>query len=192
MTARIEPRRWSVTGSAGFLGSQLVDELLHQGHTVLGLDNLKWGHLENVRQHSHKKSFRFAQVNVRDYPKVSAALSEFKPEYVAHLAALHYIPAAVMDPVSTVGINVLGTQVVVSAALEVGATRIFFASTGDVYGPSEDAHLETEVPAPFNIYGVTKLQGEQLLEIAARGHLESHFIIGRLFNLYGPGETILT
>ena len=74
-----------------------------------------------------------------------------------------------MDPVSTVGINVLGTQVVVSAALEVGATAV--ASTGDVYGPSEDAHLETEVPAPFNIYGVTKLQGEQLLEIAARGHL---------------------
>jgi UDP-glucose 4-epimerase len=189
VSSQIEALRWVVTGAAGFLGSQLVDELLLRGQMVLALDNLEWGRVENIQRHSRQSSFRFAQIDIRDFGNLTAVLSDFGPDCVAHLAALHYIPAAMADPVSTVAINVLGTQAVLTAALVAGATRIWFASTGDVYGPSEEAHLETEIPRPFNIYGLTKLQSEQLIEIAAQSHPECNFVIGRLFNLYGPGET---
>jgi UDP-glucose 4-epimerase len=189
MTNNVELSRWVVTGAAGFLGSQLVDELLFRGRIVLGLDSLEWGHVGNIRRHSQNRSFSFDQLDIRDYGRLCRALDEFKPDCVAHLAALHYIPAAMADPVSTVAINVLGTQTVLTAALLAGTNRFWFASTGDVYAPSEQAHLETEVPCPFNIYGLTKLQSEQLLTLAADSHPDRHFVIGRLFNLYGPGET---
>lgn len=181
--------RWLVTGAAGFLGSHLIDELLQRGKVVLGLDSLDWGLADNIRRHLSDSSFSFAQIDIRDSRSLSVAMADYRPEYVVHLAALHYIPAAVADPVSTVSINVLGTQIVLKAALDAGATRIWFASTGDIYAPSETPHLETEVPKPFNVYGLTKLQGEQLIDLAANDYPERQFVIGRLFNLYGPGET---
>ena len=189
MTLSTESSRWVVTGAAGFLGSQLVYELLRKGHEVLALDNLAWGRADNVTRYSHHPSFRFVQLDIRNHCAVSNAVREFKPQCVAHLAALHYIPAAIADPISTVAINVLGTQTVITASLAGGATRIWFASTGDVYAPSDEAHIETEVPRPFNIYGLTKLQGEQLIDLTTRDRPDIHFVIGRLFNLYGPGET---
>src|SRR5262249_35586559 len=108
---------------------------------------------------------------------------------VVHLAALHYIPAAVKDPVLAVSSNVLATQVLLSAAVASEVKRFFFASTGDVYAPARSPHRETDPIGPFNIYGLTKPEREPLLPLTAAATPETRFVIGRLFNLYGPRET---
>ncbi len=189
MSAAVESGRWLVTGAAGFLGSHLVDELLGMGAEVLALDNLAWGAPHNVNRHVGNQSFQFVQSDIRDQAALAQVMKRFRPQCVAHLAALHYIPAAVADPVSTVGINVYGTQVLLSAALACAVDRIWFASTGDIYPSSDLPHREDDPPGPFDIYGLTKLQGEQLMALAARTHPEKHIVAGRLFNLYGPRET---
>jgi UDP-glucose 4-epimerase len=105
---------------------------------------------------------------------------------VIHLAALHFIPAAMRDTALAVSLNLHGTQAVLSAN-NVG--RFCFASTADIYKASEQPHHESSPVGPFNIYGLTKLMGEQLVQLEAGMHPERHFVIARLFNLYGPRET---
>lgn len=182
-------RPWLVTGAAGFLGSYVVEELLGRGRSVVALDGLQWGRLDFLAPSLARPGCTFVAADLRDASATARILTQFRPSCVVHLAALHYIPAAVADPALAVGINVLGTQSLLSACVASGVERFWFASTGDVYAPSEDPHREDEPPAPFNIYGLTKWQGEQLVALASRNHPRMRFAIGRLFNLYGPRET---
>jgi UDP-glucose 4-epimerase len=108
---------------------------------------------------------------------------------VVHLAALHFIPAAMKDPALAVSLNVHGTQSLLSASRNSKVSRFWFSSTADVYKASEAAHHESGAIGPFNIYGVTKWMGEQLVHLESNIRPECHFINGRLFNLYGPHET---
>ncbi|MGD0119102.1 MAG: GDP-mannose 4,6-dehydratase [Candidatus Binatus sp.] len=182
-------RAWMVTGAAGFLGSHVVEELLGRGARVVGVDNLDWGNPAHLQAFADNGRFTFAKVDIRDSAAVLRVTKEFSPAYMIHLAALHYIPAAMADPAATVSINVHGTQVMLSAAQAAGVERFFFASTGDVYRPAEQPHRESDSIEPFNIYGLSKLLGEKLLELASKERPQAHFVVGRLFNLYGPRET---
>lgn len=182
-------RSWLITGAAGFLGSHLVEHLIARDLPVVAVDNLSWGRLEHLQSFRERSSFRFVNADVRDVQAMKRTLEEYRPAVVVHLAALHYIPAAVADPALTVSVNVHGTQVVLSAAIGAHVERFWFASTGDVYAPAETPHRECDSLAPFNIYGLSKAQGEQLIQLAAAEQPRTHFVIGRLFNLYGPRET---
>jgi UDP-glucose 4-epimerase len=102
---------------------------------------------------------------------------------------LHFIPAAMRNPGLAVSLNVHGTQTLLSACRESKVSRFWFSSTADVYKASDQAHHESSPIGPFNIYGVTKWMGEQLVQLEAGMRPDCHFIIGRLFNLYGPHET---
>lgn len=184
-----EDRPWLVTGAAGFLGSHVVEELLGRGRRVVALDSLQWGRLDFLKASLEQPACQFVAADLRDAKTTAELLKTFRPAAVIHLAALHYIPAAVADPALAVGINVLGTQSLLAACEGAGVDRFWFASTGDVYAPSEAPHREEETPEPFNIYGLTKWQGEQLVALASRNQPECRFVIGRLFNLYGPRET---
>ena len=191
MSANVsDPERpWLVTGAAGFLGSYVVEELLRRGRRVVALDGLQWGRLDFLAPSLEQPGCTFVAADLRDASATARIVAQFRPSSVIHLAALHYIPAAVADPALAVGINVLGTQSLLAACAVSGVERFWFASTGDVYAPSESPHREDEAPAPFNIYGLTKWQGEQLVALASRNHPGMRFAIGRLFNLYGPRET---
>lgn len=182
-------RPWLVTGAAGFLGSYVVEELLRRGRPVVALDGLQWGRLEYLAPSLAAPGCTLVAADLRDASATARLLAQFRPSCVVHLAALHYIPAAVADPALAVGINVLGTQSLLSACAASGVERFWFASTGDVYAPSESPHREDEAPMPFNIYGLTKWQGEQLVSLASRNEPRMRFAVGRLFNLYGPRET---
>ena len=182
-------RPWLVTGAAGFLGSHVVEDLLGRGTPVVALDNLQWGRLDFLAPSLKNPDCTLAVADIRDAAATRTLFERFRPEAVVHLAALHYIPACVADPALAVGINVLGTQSVLSASRAAGVERFWFASTGDVYPPAESPHREEDLPAPFNIYGLTKSQGEALVGLEARERPSARFAIGRLFNLYGPRET---
>ena len=184
-----EERPWLVTGAAGFLGSHLVEQLLERSIKVVGLDDLSWGRQQNIAAGLKHDNFQFVQADIRDGEAVSQTLAQFRPSVIVHLAALHYIPAAVANPPLALSINVLGTQTILSAAMKYDVERLWFASTGDVYAPSETPHNENDTLEPFNIYGLSKLQGEQLMCLMAQSQPTKHFIIGRLFNLYGTRET---
>lgn len=181
-------RPWFVTGAAGFLGSHVIDECLRRGRNIVAIDNLSWGKAEHLAA-AQPGAMQLVVADIRDADGTAKLFARYRPQAVIHLAALHYIPAAIADPPLAVGINVQGTESVLSAAAAAGVERLYFASTGDVYAPQEGALREDSPIAPFNIYGLTKLMGEQLVALAARNRPELCAVVGRLFNLYGPRET---
>lgn len=182
-------RPWVVTGAAGYLGSHVTEQLLSRGIPVVAVDNFSGGRREYVQPHLANPRFKLEELDIRNSAALTAAFKRHEPTAVVHLAALHFIPAAIADPPLAVSLNVHGTQCVLSAARAVNTQRVWFASTGDVYAPSEQPHKEEQERSPFNIYGLTKSIGEQLIALESRIRPDAHFFIGRLFNLYGPRET---
>jgi UDP-glucose 4-epimerase len=189
LQTRMNSQPWLVTGAAGFLGSHTVEHLLSRQFPVIAVDNLSTGNWQFLVPFAHNPLFSFVCQDMRDEAGLTALLQAKRPAAVIHLAALHFIPAAMRDPGLTVGLNVHGTQCVLSAARAAGVLRFWFASTADVYKPIAQPHHESGEIGPFNIYGLTKWMGEKLVQLEAEAHPERHFVIGRLFNLYGPRET---
>jgi UDP-glucose 4-epimerase len=181
---------WLVTGAAGFLGSHVVEQLLRRHVPVIGLDNLSSGKWEFLAPFASNQLFKFVCKDIRDEAGLVELFRRERPEVVIHLAALHFIPAAMRDPGLAVSLNVHGTQTLLSACRDSKVSRFWFSSTADVYKASDTAHHEQSSPiGPFNIYGVTKWMGEQLVHLESSVRPECHFVNGRLFNLYGPHET---
>jgi UDP-glucose 4-epimerase len=178
-----------VTGAAGFLGSHVVEQLLNKDAHVIGVDNFYSGHRDFLHPFESNPKFKLAELDIRDFDALSELMCSVRPDVVIHLAALHFIPAAIADPTFTVSLNVHGTQSVLTASRLANVETFWFASTGDVYAPSDLPHTENSAIAPFNIYGLTKLMGEQLISLESRYRPDAKFIVGRLFNLYGVRET---
>ena len=178
---------WAITGAAGFLGSHVVESLLARGIPVLAIDDFSVGRREYLPQ-GHA-GLTVAEVDIRRPAELSALFQQYRPTVVMHFAALHYIPACSADPTRTLDLNVVGTQSVLQAARLVEVPRLLFTSTGDVYLPSETPHREDDSIAPFTIYGLSKVMGEQLIALESRLRPTARFTVARLFNLYGPRET---
>jgi UDP-glucose 4-epimerase len=185
----MNPQPWLVTGAAGFLGSHVVAQLLSREIPVIGVDNLSTGKWQFLTPFATNPKFKFVCEDIRHEAALVDLCRKEMPSTVVHLAALHFIPAAMRDPSLTVSLNVHGTQCVLSAARAAQVSRFWFASTADVYKPIVAPHSETGEVAPFNIYGLTKWIGEKLLQLESDARPEAQFVIGRLFNLYGPHET---
>jgi UDP-glucose 4-epimerase len=164
-----------ITGGAGFVGAHLTHRLAAAGHEVLVYDNLSTG-----------RPGPFCAVgDLLDSPLLNSTMGAFRPDAVVHLAALHFIPDCEREPARTLRINVEGTQNVLAAATLCPTKPNFvFASTAAVYDTSDRYHHEEDRPAPSEIYGMTKLFGEQLVRASGLP-----YSIARLFNVYGPGET---
>ena len=180
---------WVVTGAAGFLGSHVVEQLLKRQIPVIGIDNLSGGKWQFLAPFAGNPLFKFHCTDIRDEAALIEIFRRERPSVVVHLAALHFIPATMRNPGLAVSLNVHGTQTLFSACRDTKVERVWFSSTADVYKASEEAHHESSTIGPFNIYGVTKWMGEQLVRLEGSMRPECHFVIGRLFNLYGPHET---
>lgn len=175
-----------VTGGAGFIGSHLADRLVAQGYRVIVLDNLTKGARGNVEHLLGCGRFELEVGDLRDEAVLQRVADRGPFDVIYHLAAMHYIPECIAQPVQTLAVNVVGTQALLSA---VPGRRVVLASTGDVYAPKESPHREIDPQEPFNVYGLSKSFGERVLEAQSRVLRTTTFVVARLFNVYGPRET---
>lgn len=183
-------KTWLVTGVAGFLGSHVAEQLLKKQQKVVGIDNFSWGKKSNIELFKNDNNFELISADIRDSEKMKQIVQSVRPEYVIHLAALHFIPDAIKNPTLAVDINIKGTQSVLDA-LDPRTVKVFwFASTGDVYKKTDDNLVEGQTPLePFNIYGISKHICEQLIAHKSNLNNDIQFVIGRIFNLIGIRET---
>ena len=176
--------RYLVTGGAGFIGSNTVDELVRRGHSVVVLDDLSSGKEDNLAEIRNK--ITFMKGSITDIEVVRKAMHE--AEYVLHLAARTSVPRSVKDPIETNKINIDGTLNVLVAARDAKVKRVVFAASSSAYGETPTLpKVETMQPAPISPYGVTKFVGELYAQTFGRCYgLENVSV--RYFNIFGPRQ----
>ncbi len=176
--------RYLVTGGAGFIGSNIVKELVSRGDFVKVIDNFSTGRKENIE--SFVKKIDLIEGDLRKIEDVRAAVSGV--DFVLHQAAIPSVPRSVDDPVSTNSSNVDGTLNLLVAAKNAGVRRVVVVSSSSVYGNTEKLpKVETMAPNPASPYAVSKyaeeLYGKVFYEIYG---LETVSL--RYFNVFGPNQ----
>ncbi|GAC1619571.1 MAG: SDR family oxidoreductase [Candidatus Acidiferrum sp.] len=176
--------RYMVTGGAGFIGSNTVDELVKRGHSVVVLDDLSAGKEDNLAEVRNK--ITFMKASITDLEAVRKAVHE--AECVIHLAARTSVPRSMKDPIETNRTNVDGTLNVLVAARDAKVKRIVFAASSSAYGETPLLpKVESMQPAPISPYGVTKYVGELYAQTFGRCYgLENVSL--RYFNIFGPRQ----
>ena len=176
--------RYLVTGGAGFIGSNTVDELVRRGHSVVVLDDLSSGKEDNLAEIRNK--ITFIKGSITDIEVVRKAMHE--AECVLHLAARTSVPRSVKDPIETNKINIDGTLNVLVAAKELKVKRVVFAASSSAYGETPTLpKVETMRPQPISPYGVTKFVGELYGQTFGCCYgLENVSL--RYFNIFGPRQ----
>lgn len=176
--------RYVVTGGAGFIGSNTVDELVRRGLSVVVLDDLSSGKEENLAEVRNK--ITLIKGSITDIEVVRKAMHE--AEYVLHLAARTSVPRSVKDPLETNKVNIDGTLNVLIAARDAKVKRVVFAASSSAYGETPTLpKSEIMQPAPLSPYGVTKYVGELYAQTFGRCYgLENVSL--RYFNIFGPRQ----
>jgi len=181
-----------VTGGAGFIGSNLVDRLLAEGHSVDVVDNLSTGSMANLAEarRSRVGHVTFHQLDVRS-PDLAELMNKCRPEVVFHLAAQADVRVSVSDPLFDADVNVMGSLRVLEGARSSGAHKVVFASSGGtIYGDPDPSGLpvkESHPQRPLSPYGVSKkVVGDYLVAYRDLHNLE--FTALALANVYGPRQ----
>ena len=176
--------RYLVTGGAGFIGSNTVDELVRRGHGVVVLDDLSSGKEDNLAEVRTK--ITFMKGSITDIEAVQKAMVQ--ADYVIHLAARTSVPRSVKDPVDTNRINVDGTLNVLVAARDNKVKRVVFAASSSAYGDTPTLPKSEDMQSvPISPYGVSKYVGELYAQTFGRCYgLEN--VCLRYFNIFGPRQ----
>ena len=183
------PRRWLVTGAAGFIGSALVEQLLRLGQAVVGIDNFVTGRRENLDDVARvvgpeaARRYEFIEGDIRDLDACRRAVRGV--EICLHQAALGSVPRSLDDPLSSHQTNVDGFIHVLLAAREARVRRFVYASSSSVYGDHPGLpKVEDAIGEPLSPYAATKRVDEIYAGVWQRAYgLE---LIGlRYFNVFG-------
>jgi UDP-N-acetylglucosamine/UDP-N-acetylgalactosamine 4-epimerase len=189
---RQRPRRWLVTGAAGFIGSHLVERLLELGQWVRGVDNFSTGHPQNVIDvvravgSRHAARLEFIEADIRHRERCAEMVDGV--EVVLHQAALGSVPRSITEPLATHGSNVDGFVNVLDAMRERGVRRMVYASSSSVYGDEpSDEKVEQRIGRALSPYATSKLVDEHYADVFARVYgLELAAL--RYFNVFGPRQ----
>lgn len=182
-----------VTGGAGFIGSNLIDQLLQEGHIITNIDNFDNFYNEdvkraNIESHLLSKNYSLIEVDICDYDDLDSAIQE-DVDVIIHLAAKAGVRPSIENPIRYQEVNVKGTQNLLEIAKRKGIKQFVFASSSSVYGKNPNVPWREKelMLQPISPYASTKISGELL------GHVYSHlynirFIALRFFTVYGPRQ----
>ncbi len=173
-----------VTGGAGFIGSNLAEELIRLGAKVRIVDNFVTGFRENLEEISG--GFEFVEADVADKEAMVKAVAGV--EMIFHQAALPSVPRSVDNPSETHEACVNGTFNLLSAAKDAGVKRVVYAASSSAYGDQQTLpKTETMAPEPLSPYAAAKLTGEYYCRVFSQVYgLETYSL--RYFNVFGPRQ----
>lgn len=172
-----------VTGGAGFIGSNLCEDLLNKGYWVRCLDNFSTGKRENIKHLLNNPNFELIEEDIRNFEACSLACKEI--DFVLHQAALGSVPRSINDPITSNEVNVGGFLNMIKAASENQVKRFVYAASSSTYGDSKALpKVEENIGKPLSPYAVTKLVNEIYADVF-------HKVYGidtiglRYFNVFG-------
>ncbi len=175
-----------VTGGAGFIGSNLVDAFVGEGHDVTIVDNFSTGSVDNLNPNA-----KFFRVDIRD-TDINKVFDEGKFDVMAHLAAQMDVRHSVADPMFDASVNIVGTLNLLQNCIRTGVKKVVFSSTGGaVYGEQDYFPADEKHPTrPLSPYGIAKLAVEKYLFFyhAVYG---LKYVVLRYANVYGPRQNPL-
>jgi UDP-glucose 4-epimerase len=175
-------QRVLITGGAGFIGSHLAETLVDLGASVMVMDDLSGGSLENLQSFG---PVEFVQASLLDREILADCTRGCR--YVFHQAALGSVPRSVEQPRRYGHVNVEGTQNVLEAARMAGVQRVLFAASSSAYGDNDVPWIETMPVRPRSPYAATKVAGEALLAAYSASYgLDTASL--RYFNIFGPRQ----
>ena len=183
LNSKISNTRVLVTGGAGFIGSNLCEDLLRYDNKVVCLDNFSTGRIENIREFLDHKNFKLIVGDIRNQEDCKKAADGI--EIILQQAALGSVPRSVNDPVTTNAVNISGFLNMLIAARDAKVRRFIYAASSSTYGDSETLpKIEEIIGRPLSPYAVTKYVNELYAHVFALNYgLET---IGlRYFNVYG-------
>ena len=189
---RHSPRRWLITGVAGFIGSHLLEALLKLDQTVVGLDNYATGYARNLEEVKDLvgppawRNFNFIEGDIRSLADCRSACADV--DFVLHHAALGSVPRSVEDPLSTHESNLTGFVNMLVAARDAGVARFMYAASSSTYGDHPGLpKVEDAIGRPLSPYAVTKYANELYADVFARCYGLSSIGL-RYFNIFGPRQ----
>lgn len=184
-----------VTGAMGFIASNLIGDLLNQGHSVLGIDNLSKASINPTdrikkKAQSNWKNFKFYSVDICDYTTMATIIAaNFVPDAIIHLAAVGSVPLSFNMPSNTMKSNVFGFSNMLELLRIFEIKRFIFASSSSVYGSSSiNPRVEGQEGKSLSPYAMSKKINEEMAILLTPMH--THFIGLRFFNVYGPGQSL--
>lgn len=172
-----------VTGGAGFIGSNIADAYIAAGHSVVIVDDLSSGTIENINPKA-----KFYQLNIQS-PEIERIFKEQKIQVINHHAAQMDVRRSVADPRFDASVNILGMLNTLELGVQYGVTKVIFASTGGaIYGEQDYFPADEQHPlCPLSPYGITKLATEKYLFYYQAVH-GIQYVILRYANVYGPRQ----
>ncbi|MFH1583385.1 MAG: NAD-dependent epimerase/dehydratase family protein [Candidatus Falkowbacteria bacterium] len=172
-----------VTGGAGFIGSNLVDELINQRHEVVVIDNLATGKKENLNAKA-----KFIEADIRDLEKIKPLFSSI--DYIFHLAAFPRVQPSIEDPATANDINLNGTLNVLIAARDAKVKKVIYSASSSAYGDQEKMPLTEDMPAhALSPYGLQKYVGELYCRLFSDIYGLPTVSL-RYFNVYGRRQAL--
>lgn len=187
-----KPRHWLVTGSAGFIGSHLLETLLASGHRVTSLDNFSTGHqanLDDVQQKVGAEAWsrhRFVEGDIRDLEQCRSVCKDV--ELVLHQAALGSVPRSIDDPLLSHDSNVNGFLNMLVAARDARVRRFVFAGSSATYGDHPGLpKVEDQIGESLSPYAVTKHINELYARVFGKCY-DFPWVALRYFNVFGPRQ----
>lgn len=176
-----------ITGGAGFIGSNLCEHFVSNGNSVVCMDNLSTGKLENIQSLMSAENFTFVESDIRELESCRQAVKEC--DYVLHQAALGSVPRSINDPKTTNDVNVGGFLNMLIAAKDEGVKRFVYAASSSTYGDSKMLpKVEDKIGKPQSPYAITKYVNELYAENFSK--LYGIETIGlRYFNVFGKHQS---